>query len=370
MAELEGITRYGGSTPRGVYHFAAGHNPFDDEDEAQGYWTTPTTPTFGYGHYHGDDHDHHSKKSVLSKVKDKAKKWKHMLSKKKHEHDDASWTLPWGYGLDEEEEDEQDPEYHGAPMYESEMAPDIYRQTAPQHHSPIQSPLSKYKKPTVYKPNNVNRELEMKEANDVKKQPKLHHVNAFKETDMVISPTLNKPAVIKERLMTSNNNKTFTEKVREMLALAYAFVLEITHKLASKIQEKRPEYEILVKKTWDDRVALKDYLIQRLKPGEDDRALCQVITESVRPAMACRRRAEEKGAVEKVRERLSFRLDQKEPQGPPIPISTNPRIDRFGGMMTSKPYQQHQSGIRSDSRFPKLAEEVEAVGRRAQAYAN
>lgn len=78
------------------------------------YWPTPTTPAFGFGYDREYEHDHHAKKSVLAKVKDKAKKWRQFLTRKRHGHDDANWTPPWGVSLDEDD-DEEDPEYHGAP---------------------------------------------------------------------------------------------------------------------------------------------------------------------------------------------------------------------------------------------------------------
>ncbi|GFY84222.1 CAP160 protein [Actinidia rufa] len=61
----------------------------------------------------GEDHEqHHGKKSVLKKVKAKAKKIKETLTKHGHGHDHDDEE-------DEEEEMEEDPEVHGAPMYES-----------------------------------------------------------------------------------------------------------------------------------------------------------------------------------------------------------------------------------------------------------
>ena len=77
------------------------------------------------------------KKSVLSKVKEKARKWRNLLAKKKHGHDDDNPTPPWGVTLDEED-DEQDPEYHGAPsthlypplhfFYLAHISPDFSRE--------------------------------------------------------------------------------------------------------------------------------------------------------------------------------------------------------------------------------------------------
>lgn len=64
----------------------------------------------------GEDENHHEKKSVLKKVKDKAKKIKSTLTKHGH-HDDHDNTH--GHEEYEEEyEDEEmaeDPEVHGAP---------------------------------------------------------------------------------------------------------------------------------------------------------------------------------------------------------------------------------------------------------------
>lgn len=54
------------------------------------------------------------KKSVLTKVKEKAKKLRHSLSSKKR-HDDGILTPTSGFIMEEEEEEEEDAEYLGAP---------------------------------------------------------------------------------------------------------------------------------------------------------------------------------------------------------------------------------------------------------------
>lgn len=78
--------------------------------------TSPTTtsPRSAKDHDPEEDHNQHHKKSVLTKVKEKAKKLRHSLSKKKH-GDDGNTTPSWGVSLDDEDEDEDDPEYFGAP---------------------------------------------------------------------------------------------------------------------------------------------------------------------------------------------------------------------------------------------------------------
>lgn len=64
-----------------------------------------------------DDIDHHQKKSVFTKVKEKAKKLRNSLSNKKRHGEDENITPSWGYNLDEDEEEEEgvDAEYLGAP---------------------------------------------------------------------------------------------------------------------------------------------------------------------------------------------------------------------------------------------------------------
>ncbi|KAL5080960.1 hypothetical protein RYX36_009381 [Vicia faba] len=80
-------------------------------------------------------HDEHEKKSVLKKVKAKAKKIKDTITKPKHGHHDdhehgpgqeheqyqyEKQHIPDDHDLDQEDdEDEQDPEIHGAPIYDS-----------------------------------------------------------------------------------------------------------------------------------------------------------------------------------------------------------------------------------------------------------
>ncbi|PRQ34207.1 hypothetical protein RchiOBHm_Chr5g0066301 [Rosa chinensis] len=98
--------------------------------------SSPTSLSSPVGsHDAEEDHNHHPKKSVLTKVKEKAKKLKHSLSYKKKHHDNDSHetdniTPSWSANLNDNEEEEEDAEYLGAPMYKSEMAPEGYRETA------------------------------------------------------------------------------------------------------------------------------------------------------------------------------------------------------------------------------------------------
>ncbi|KAG5133900.1 hypothetical protein JHK82_025088 [Glycine max] len=79
----------------------------------------------------GEEHHHHDheKKSVLKKVKQKAKKIKDTITKHGHHHDHD-------HDLGEEDEVDEYPEVHGAPIYDS--AP--VRGAAPGHVNPLRRP--------------------------------------------------------------------------------------------------------------------------------------------------------------------------------------------------------------------------------------
>jgi hypothetical protein len=74
-----------------------------------------SSPTLGKDHDLEEDPAHHHKKSVLTKVKEKAKRLRYTLSKKKYS-EDGNTTPSWGVSLEDDEEgEEEDAEYLGAP---------------------------------------------------------------------------------------------------------------------------------------------------------------------------------------------------------------------------------------------------------------
>ncbi|XVF09867.1 hypothetical protein REPUB_Repub07fG0134100 [Reevesia pubescens] len=100
-------------------------------DYPRGYYQEHDPNTVGHQHGEEEDEHHHEKKSVLKKVKAKAKKIKDTITKHghghnhdhDHGHDYHGGHIPDDHDLDEEDDDEEeiveDPEVHGAPMYES-----------------------------------------------------------------------------------------------------------------------------------------------------------------------------------------------------------------------------------------------------------
>lgn len=318
----------------------------------------PTTMTSNFEDY--PDH-HHAKKSVLAKVKEKALKWRNLLAKKKQVNDKANETPAWGVSLEEEEDDddEQNPEFRGAPsnhflhtkthvntyissvlnsnlcsqVYESERAPEAYQGGEVMEH----------KKPPVLLHRNPAQELAMKHVDELA----LHHLDEFIETSTPRSnskpmhddlneekarclaphptPThdLNSETKRDNTIKKSASQKTLTEAVSKILAPACNMVSDATQTIVSKLQHPSVDEEIGSKMKYDKGVSVKEFVLQKLEPGEDDKALSKVITESMSPRKS--NQAGEKGVMEKFREAVSSLLGKQEDRKTPIPLSTNPQ---------------------------------------------
>ncbi|KAB1225901.1 hypothetical protein CJ030_MR1G006386 [Morella rubra] len=290
MAQLDRTQKYG-------YSPKSPNSPTFEQlrgEEASKWSPTSSSLTSGKDSDHEEDHSHHHKKSVLTKVKEKAKKLRHSLSKKKH-NEDGSTTPSWGVSLDDEEDEEEDAEYLGAPMYESELAPEEYKETARQHP---------------------------------------REVHMVSEKDFLES-SVDRGADQDQKEKPSSPNKTITETVAEKLGPAYAAVSDATQAIASKLQGLTvsvPAAPRIIsgkanaatdspqthsapaapqsgsvsagEQTWDKGVSVKEYLMHKLEPGEDERALSEVISEAMSP----RRTPGDIGVVEKVREAVTSLL--------------------------------------------------------------
>ncbi|XP_071934423.1 uncharacterized protein [Coffea arabica] len=358
MAQLEVSRKYAETpTPKTPKAQSLTFEQLLQDDEAS--WQHSTSPTLARNHYHDEDlSPHNNKKSVLTKVKERARRLRQSFSGKKkhddenHETPDGNTTPPWGVSLDDsyDDEEDEDAEYLGAPsilclwpftiylffvqtfnlnikhykctiiyvcpdfgfislrtflpgfsVYESELAPEIYRETARQHPRADPVVSEKHLFPTSIK-----------------------HEDGDEGKD--------KAAAV---------SKTITETVSEKLAPAYAKVSDATQLIASKIagltisspedQEKHanPDTEHLpaddVKnidrsseirehlgnlspQQWDKGVSVKEYFMNKLEPGEDDRALSQAISEAISP----RKSPRDMGMVEKVREAVTSFLRHDE----------------------------------------------------------
>ncbi|KAL9255927.1 Pentatricopeptide repeat-containing protein, partial [Drosera capensis] len=205
------------------------------------------SPSFGKNHDLDNDHSHHHKKtSVLVKVKDKAKRWQQALMRKKHTNPTPS------RGVALEDDTDEDPEYNGAPMYESEVAPDSYKEHAKQHPRADNVIPEKHVLDNSAKTQTAGKML----AEDKKGQPgSSKNIIAEEKKETPSSPakgTIVEGKVVAEEekqklsspdgaiLDEGNRNiygtgKTITETVTEKLAPAYATMSEAAHAITSKI---------------------------------------------------------------------------------------------------------------------------------------
>ncbi|CAN4098784.1 unnamed protein product [Withania somnifera] len=262
-------------------------------------WSTSTSPAANYDHE--EYTPNHGKKSVISQVKEKAKKLKYTLSGKKKlqendVHDDNN-IPPWGVTLHDDSEEDEDPEYLGAPMYESELAPEPYKEAARQH---------------------PRADLVLSEKSITPRSIKGHQVIEHDNTEK----------------LPDSPSKTITETVAEKLAPAYAAVYAATYAIASKISnltltntdnqesgiqnvQKNGQFagQSNMNKLgqnveqndnaltspihkWDKGVSFKEYFVEIFEPGEGDRSLSQIITEAISPRQAA---SSDTGIVERVK---------------------------------------------------------------------
>ncbi|XP_010426121.1 PREDICTED: low-temperature-induced 65 kDa protein-like [Camelina sativa] len=288
------------------------------------------------------EHSHH-KKSLFSKMKDKAKKLQHSLStKKRHDEEGDATMSPFSRFEDHEvreggyaslsprdkskdrktrelvEEEEEDPEYLGAPMYESKKAPEELKKTAMQH--PRENPVITETNVLSVLPAKHDTEQEQKDCTGssiehpvISEKNVLSDVKQEKPADSDTTTFIGGSMAEKtEKECTSQEpispSKTVTETVTEKLAPAYAKVSDATNAITKKIQDMafpestETEEEIndvseintagtnqttgLNTKVWDKGVSMKEYISQKFEPSEDDRELSRVISKAISPRKA------------------------------------------------------------------------------------
>ncbi|CAL0329154.1 unnamed protein product [Lupinus luteus] len=325
---------------------------------------------------HDVEEGQNQKKSVLTKVKEKAKKLRHSLSKKKH--DDVNTTSPsWG-GL-EDDGVEENGEYLGAPMYESEKVHEGYIENANQHSRGTPVIAEGYKENARQQhprggPLISEKHVLSSDAKDELEQDreKLIGRNMSKRTAQPSATGTKTAATAATSLPGANKN--LAEKLIPSNAEGSS---KAAHSIASKIQglsvSKTAEHHTpssssssttasnpnntslsniaapkpLVRmhstvsssglrtpaapmtpvdfpssapagskntsptsQLWDKAVSVKDYLMNKFEPGEDEKALSQVISEAVSP----RRTPGDVGVMEKVREAVTSLLRTDEPK--------------------------------------------------------
>lgn len=224
-------------------------------------------------------------------------------------------------------------------MYESEAAPEGYKENAKKHpraipmisekHALVSSVGQENEKQNPPSPNSKT----LTETVTEKLSPAYAKVSDT-VTDK-LSPAYAKVSdTVTDKL--SPAYATVSDTVTEKLSPACAKVSDATHVIASKIQgltistqngtktnknmtANEPDtYTSDVKvddqtsprgQIWDKGVSVKEYIKNKFEPGEDEKALSEVITNAVSP----RKSPREGGVVEKVKEAVSSLLWHEEP---------------------------------------------------------
>ncbi|TKY48391.1 hypothetical protein E2542_SST25809 [Spatholobus suberectus] len=281
---------------------------------------SPSSPYFERLKHHDPEEDHglYQKKSVLTKVKEKARKFRNSLSKRRQE--DENVTPSWGVSLEDEEE-EEDAEYLGAPMYESELAPEGYKENARQH--PRANPVISEKhvlKNTV--------KLGVRQDQEKPRGP----VNVKSTT------TTTQPATI-----TPTPPNMTSETIAQKLTPAYTRGSNAAHSISSKIQaavstappaannmssqtsstapltssvpspkQNSPSSSApLNKNTSQKGASVKDYLMNKSEPRDDAKTVSQpqVTSEATSPM----RTSSNAGVMDKVIGAVNSLLSNEEP---------------------------------------------------------
>ncbi|XP_028775708.1 low-temperature-induced 65 kDa protein-like [Neltuma alba] len=265
-----------------------------------------------------EDHSHHHKKSVLTKVKEKAKKLRHSLSKKKH--DDNVIPSPV------EDEDDDDTEYLGAPSNvissSSERSKHWDAHEDHSHHHK-KSVLTKVKE----KAKKLRHSLSKKKHDD-NVIPSPVEDEDDDDTEYLGAPTTpSAPTTSRKVSSAVSSPKTPRSKAASKASYDPSTPRHASSAPVTPQASARNGYSDHI---WDKGVSVKEYLMNKFEPGEDDRALSEVISEAMSPKTA----PEDKGVMEKFRDAVTSLLRNDEPsqstaQTPvtqtssEIPVSTN-----------------------------------------------
>lgn len=240
-------------------------------------------------------------------------------------------------------------------MYESELAPEGYKEKARLHPRLIPVISEKHVLSSSIKENekppSPNKTVNGHQNENPSPSNKTVTVQ---ENERPPNPPTRSKAITETVTEKPNSpNKTLTETVTEKLAPAYATLSDATHAIASKIQgltvstptasesneqdnlatlkqatsetdkKTNPETEKQGSPTgqkWDKGVSVKEYIKHKFEPGEEERALSKVITDVMSP----KRSPREVGVVGKMKEAVtSFLWQEESPQSLVTQLPTN-----------------------------------------------
>lgn len=199
-------------------------------------------------------------------------------------------------------------------MYGSELAPEGYRETARQHPREVTDVSEKHVLPC-----SIGGE-------------------AAKTVDNKEKPLIPNETIISETTVSAPADETVTEEVAHMLP---SNIRNLTIGIPTAEAGQGPGQQ-----HGEEGVSVKKYLLQKLEPMEDDKALSQKITNAISP----RKAPGEPGMVDKVKGIVTSLLwheesSQESSTSSHIPISTNASEGKWSFFFFNAPHTRARAPL-------------------------
>ncbi|KAM7259590.1 hypothetical protein ACFE04_015331 [Oxalis oulophora] len=299
-------------------------------------WSPNISPTC-----HDMEDGNHQKKSVLAKVKEKAKKWKHSLSMKKRHNDDSISTTPsWRASVDDEHYNYED----SAPFVTPKVGPETNKEPPRQiarasdpfisekhvdHGSEMEKEKDKGKAKLIASPDeSVTKETpaimspaKETETEEIVKKIQNLTVSTQTEPATVCHEKQNSTSLPVDKNVTLETEKdipitrpvadkqpiveTEQKSSLEIEKPAASFITD--NEAVSPVKQASPGQQV-----WEKGIAMKEYIMNKLEPGEDERALSQVIVDAISP----RRNPGDASVVDKVKDVVTSLIWSEEQENP------------------------------------------------------
>ncbi|CAL0324025.1 unnamed protein product [Lupinus luteus] len=296
------------------------------------YSKSPSSPYFDRLKHHDPEEDqglYQKKSSVLVKMKEGVKRLRNSFRIRKQE-EDGNLTPSWGVSLEDYEE-EEDAEYLGAPMYESELAPEGYKENARQHpranpvisekhvlHSPIKSKVEQdqEKQPSLVKstpktqPSTTTTtttthhgpNMKMTQKNLAEKPTPAHAAAAYSDAANSISSKIQGLSVSRTTCTKMSSQTSSTAPPTPSISSA---PLSTQTSLSSSPSSNG-------RSTFSPKGAsVKEYLKIKFEPGNDEKVLSEVIYEAMSPRRTTTTTSDA-CVIDKVREAMNSMLHNEE----------------------------------------------------------
>ncbi|CAH1432483.1 unnamed protein product [Lactuca virosa] len=275
--------------------------------------------------------DHNKKSSVLAKVKEKAKKLKHSLSIKKHRHenDPPSTSVTCNAITSSEDKGGENAEFHSPRMSTSKHIPDTNKQEARDHPREAHIPITEKHSPT-------SKDEPTCSSNTIKNS---HSKNGELTDDANHQVT----STVGAHNDVNNQAATTADAAKENdLPESSSRFSNLTVSTAGKDERSTEEGENM--KTWERGVSVKEYLLQKFEPGEDERALSQIITQTISPRR------------DKVREAMSSFLKTEEPSESTSKISNSEVNDNDTNPNNLKTTKSLPASVNTESKIASIVQ--------------